>query len=564
MQTKLNRKVSLDDGVALATDVYMPDGPGPWPVVFIRTPYHRSLDDPPYPTGMQGRANHFVDHGYACVVQDCRGKGDSDDVFRPFFDEPGDGHASLDWIANQSWCNGRIGMWGRSYVGMVQVPAASGGHDALKCLAPSTASTSMFHEWMRQNGVFALAPALGWAIATTTTRTERADKHYEKNELFGLPGPAAIFERIGFDVPTLLEWAAHDRYDDYWQACDQRRMYPDVKVPALHVGGWFDHMSQGQPLAYKGLRDSGGSRAARQGQRLLMGPWWHLNTDDVPEEQTSFGDWRFGADGSFSTFAHETRFLGLHLKDIDDGLAGEPPVRVFLLGDNRWLDLDDWPPPDVERQAWHLSSGGGADRRGNEGHLGRAAPDGAGSDSFAYDPRDPVPSLGGAIFWGIQAPRGWLDQRPVLARDDVLVYRGEPLADRLTLLGDIGLDLTVASDAEDTDFIARLCVEDATGHTAAIAVGNMRCRYRESWSDPRPLDPDRPVSLHLDLGAMAYTYAAGSRVVLAVMSSDYPRLLPGANTMAGPWAEENPVTARNTVLHGGATPSTLTLPVARL
>ena len=218
----------------------------------------------------------------------------------------------------------------------------------------------------------------------------------------------------------------------------------------------------------------------------------------------------------------------------------------------------------MERQAWYLSSGGGANLRGNEGRLDRAARDGDGSDSFVYDPRDPVPSLGGPIMWGIQAPRGWLDQRPVLARDDVLVYRGEPLADALTILGDIGLDLTVASDAEDTDFIARLCIEDATGHTAAIAIGNMRCRYRESWSDPRPMSPGRPVSLHLDLGAMAYTYAAGSRVVLAVTSSDYPRLLPGANTMAGPWAEKKPVAARNTVLHGAATPSTLTLTVARL
>ena len=172
MQTKLNRKVPLDDGVALATDVYMPDGPGPWPVVFIRTPYHRSLDDPPFPTGMQGRAHHFVDHGYACVVQDCRGKGDSDGVFRPFFDEPGDGHASLDWIANQSWCNGRIGMWGRSYVGMVQVPAASGGHDALKCLAPSTASTSMFHEWMRQKR--RLCPGAGARLG------DRHDDHADR------------------------------------------------------------------------------------------------------------------------------------------------------------------------------------------------------------------------------------------------------------------------------------------------------------------------------------------------------------------------------------------------
>ena len=308
MQTRLNRRVPMADGVELASDVYMPDGPGPWPVVFIRTPYHRGLDDPPYPTGMQGRAHHFVAHGYACVVQDCRGKGDSDGRFEPILQETADGQASLDWIAGERWCNGRIGMWGRSYVGMVQIPAASSGHPALSCLVPSTAATSIYHEWLRRDGAFALSAALRWAIATTTTRIERADRHYAADELYGLADLDAIFNRIGFDIPKLRQWARHDSYDDYWRAADQRPLYPGVKVPALHQGGWFCDMSQGQPIAYKGLRDNAGSDAARRGQRLLMGPWWHLNTDDETADQTRFGDWEFGAQSAFPTFDYEDPF----------------------------------------------------------------------------------------------------------------------------------------------------------------------------------------------------------------------------------------------------------------
>lgn len=552
MQALICREVPVEEGVDLATDIYLPDGPGPFPAILIRTPYHR--------TGMQANAAAFTERGYAVVAQDCRGKYDSGGTFTPLVDEARDGQAALDWVANQRWCNGRIGMWGRSYLAIVQVPAASGGHPALRCIVPSVAAGSFFQDWVRYDGCFALGNMLRWCLTHATCRNQPPLAHVDWETLNRRPDPAAMAAYAGVAIPMVAEWAARDRDDAYWQAIDQRAMHPRVRVPGFHAGGWFDHLTRGQFAAYQNIRDHGATAEARGGQRLLIGPWGHLNIGNTGPAHCRYGEWEFGTEADLPVLAAELQCLDFHLKDVDNGYTAQPPVKLFLMGANCWITLSDWPPPQAETHSWYLTSGGSANMRLGDGRLMREPPTQSVADSYTYDPHDPVPTRGGAIYWG-NALLGPVDQRPLLERSDVLVYRGEPLPTPLTVVGEVALELVIASSAEDTDFIAKLCVEEPSGAVTCLTHGSLRCRYRERWSEPRALTPGEATRIRLQMGHTAYVFPAGARLVLTITSSDFPRILPHPNTLAAPWAETPPVVARNTVMHGAGAPSRLLLPV---
>ncbi len=356
-------------------------------------------------------------------------------------------------------------------------------------------------------------------------------------------------------APELPVWVEHDAYDDYWAAIDQHRMYEKVAVPALHVAGWFDHISRGQFQAYSGLKQRAATELARSNQRLFVGPWGHTNLG-----KRQYGQWDFGPDAELSILDYERRFLDLWLKDIDDGLTDQPAVHAFLMGENRWVFLSDWPPPEAKLQAWYLHSRGNARGLGSDGTLSTDQPGDEPSDSYTYDPSDPCPTLGGPIYWGL-SPTGPVDQRPILARNDVLYYRSEVLPRPLTVMGEINLELWIASSAPDTDFIAKLCVVEPLGSVTVLTIGSLRCRYRESFAEPKPLEPGQPTLLHLNLGNLAYTFPAGSRIGLIVTSSSFPRILPHPNTMAPTWQEKAPQPARQEVMHSAAHASRLLLPV---
>ncbi len=552
MQTLLCRQVPAEDSVNLATDVYLPDGPGPFPTVIVRTPYHR--------VGLQGTAQQFTQRGYAFVAQDCRGKYDSDGLFVPLVDEARDGQATLDWTANQRWCNGQIGLWGRSYLGIVQVPAASGGHEALRCIAPSVAPGSFFRHWIRYDGCFALGNAIRWSLTHASCRNQPPMAHFSWEELNQLANPEAIAGHVGFETPILLDWATHNCYDDYWESIDQSLMQPDISVPGFHAGGWFDHLTRGQFEAYRNIRDKGRTESAQSEQRLLIGPWGHGNIGNTGPTHYRYGDWDFGTEADLPVLAHELQFLDFHLKALDNGYTCQPPVKVFLMGENRWISLQDWPPPEATPQSWYLKSDGSANMQTGDGVLTQEPPDNSSTDSYVYNPQDPVPTHGGPIYWGMEH-LGPVDQRPLFDRPDVLFYRSEKLELPLTVVGEITLNLCVSSDAADTDFVAKLCVEDPSGTMTCLTIGSLRCRYRDSWTDPQPLPSGSITQIQLQMGQIGYVFPTGSRICLLITSSDFPRILPHPNTLAPPWSNTEQVTARNAIHHGRGNLTRLTLPV---
>ncbi|MBT5877318.1 MAG: CocE/NonD family hydrolase [Candidatus Latescibacteria bacterium] len=554
MRILINRRVPSEDGVALATDVYMPSGAGPFPTVLVRTPYHR--------IGQQSLAPLFVKRGYALVVQDCRGKYDSDGVFSPLRDEARDGHAAVDWVANQRWCNGRVGLWGRSYLGIVQVPAASGGHESIRCIVPSVAPGSFFEDWIRYDGCFALSNAIRWSLSHASCRNKPPERHIDWEALNFLASPAEITEAVGFETACLADWADNDANTDYWQEIDQKAMHAAIKVPGYHAGGWFDHLTRGQFNAFRNIRDHGATASARAGQRLLIGPWGHKNVGNNGAAHTSYGAWDFGAETDLSVMDHELQCLDHYLKDLDNGYENQPTAKVFLMGANRWMGFDDWPPPDQDELSWYLNSAGSANMRIGDGTLSMDSPGQTMGDTIVYDPKDPVPTCGGAIYWGLEPfGLGPADQRSILARPDVLYYRSEPVTARLAVVGEIILDLILASSAEDTDVIAKLCVEQSDGTVMSLTVGSLRCRYRDDAIKPEPLVPGEATKMTIHLNHVAYEFPVGSRISLIITSSDFPRILPHRNTLSAPWSGEEIVVARNTVLHGPDAVSCLKLPV---
>ena len=553
MQALINTRVPTRDGVELATDVWRPDGPGPWPVVLVRTPYHRQ--------GGSAQGAYFSDRGYVFVIQDTRGKYDSDGEFRPLDDEEADGQDTLDWVANQTWCNGRIGMVGRSYLGIVQIPAAAGGHEALRCIVPGVAPNSFFVDWIRYDGCLALANMIRWPLEHSVCRTKPFTGHFSWDDVWrlGVMGHLSDVEaRVGFASAQLRRWVEHDQYDDYWASIDQAAMYPRVACPGLHQAGFFDHLSRAQFSAFKTIRTEGTGERARAGQRLLVGPWGHSSC-----AQSTYGEWDFGARAGIDFTAYQQRFLDLWLKDIDDGISEEPAVRYFLMGENRWEGASEWPPPEAVTQPWYLDSRDGALGLGSTGQLTREVPSVSTADPYVYDPADPVPTVGGQVYWGMSdiAKVGPAEQRGILSRDDVLLYRSEVLANPVRVVGAVNLDLWISSSASDTDFVAKLCVMEALGSIVCVCLGSIRCRYRESWSQPTPLQPNEATNIRLQMNNIAYTFPTGSRIVLLVTSSCCPRILPHRNTMAPAWQERSPQTATQQVLHGPDHPSRLLLSV---
>jgi putative CocE/NonD family hydrolase len=332
----------------------------------------------------------------------------------------------------------------------------------------------------------------------------------------------------------------------------------------MHVGGWFDHHIRGTVGSYSGIRDQGASKQARTGQRLLVGPWGHNTLNATGQAHREYGEWDFGAEASLAVLDDERKFIDRWMRDEDSGALEDLPVKVFLMGENRWLRLKDWPPPEAVVQNWFLTSGGGGSSwPGSDGQLSLEAPSEIPPDEYLYDPKDPVPTMGGPIFWGI-SPGGPVDQSPILGRSDVLLYCSGPLGRPLAVVGEISLDLWVTSSAPDTDFVAKLCVVELDGRVTCLTLGSIRSRFRESWSAPQPLQAGIPTRVQIQMAHTAYVFPQGARIALLVTSSDFPRILPHPNTMAPTWTETSPQVAKQQVLHSRAYPSCLRLPVLEL
>lgn len=569
-----NIMVAMRDGTRLATDVYRPSGIGTFPTIVQRMPYDKE-------NGLIVNVTFDVLRaavaGFAVVVQDTRGRYRSEGTFVPFDNERADGADTVAWAAAQPWSNGRIGMMGASYFGATQWLAAMEDPECLRAIAPALTSSSYHRGWTYQGGalqlgfvmhwtlfVLGLGEALRQVVAGTAPPSRIAELigHLDRNQ--------DLFPRLPLtDVPELLDvapyyrdWLDHPADDAYWTVTAPREAYERITVPALDIGGWFDPFLGGTLENYIGMRSRGGSAAARRLQRLVIGPWAHGGLDGhFPERSFGLLSGFAGADVAGAQLAW---FESLLTHDADDP-AGSP-VRIFVMGADIWRDEPVWPLPDTNYRNFFLESDGQANTSAGDGRLVQVAPHNERVDTIVYDPRDPVPTLGGATFLPgltINLNAGPRDQAAVERRCDVLCYTSPPLEAPLEVTGPVTATVFFSSDAPDADLTGKLVDVYPDGRAMNVCEGILRVRYRNSLSEPEPMIAGEVCALQLDLVATSQLFRAGHRIRLELSSSNFPRFDRDSNT-GGVIAHETADEYRpavNRVHHSSRYPSRLILPV---
>ena len=562
----------MRDGTVLRADVYRPATPQPVPVILMRTQYGKSGAQVA-PSRYQS-PDWFASHCYLVVVQDIRGQGASDGTFTEFGQDLLDGYDSVEWAAALPGSDGKVGMYGSSYVGATQWLAAVTGPPHLVTIVPANTASDYYDGWIYEGGEFRLGFVLPWAltsIATTAAVNRRDDATADELRAAAADMTRWLNFRPYKDLPVLqpqspavapwyFDWISHWTRDDYWTRWSIRDRYASVKVPVLDVEGWYDAFLSGGLDNFAGMVAHGATAQARSNQRLVIGPWDHLDwgRNDSPAPALLKD---LGAVGDSPINELMLAWYDHFLKGVENGVAGSPRVDYFLMGANRWKSAPGWPLPQTRWTRYYLSGSGGIATR--TGQLDTSLP-GAGEqpDTYTYDPAFPAPSLGGHSCCDARsAPQGPYDQTPVEQRSDVLVYRSAPLATDTEVTGPVSVHLWAASSATDTDFTAKLTVIKPNRQVLNLNNGILRTAFRDSLSAPQPVTPSRPYEYTITVWPTSYLFRAGERIGLEISSSDYPQFAPNPNTGKpfGHDADMRPAT--QTILHDPAHPSYVVLPV---
>lgn len=511
--------VPMRDGIRLATDLYRPYiGIGPWPTILIRTPY-----------GKQKAMNDVIAafltdfYRYALVIQDTRGRFDSEGLDSLYFADgwgrKQDGYDTVEWIAQQTWSNQKVGTWGASALGITQYLLAGAAPPHLTCCLVMVAASNLYEDAIFYGGAYRRSLVDGWLQG-------HGSEHL-----------------IDFFVQ-------HPNYEPVYDTVNLTTRYDSVNVPILHIGGWHDIFIQGQINAFCGIQDRGRPNA-KGNQKLLIGPWVHDITS------STCGELSFPDAGILDLITQTVNWFDYWLKGEDNGIAQSPTVRYYLMGDadqadspgNQWVERDDWPPPSTPTP-FYLRQGG---------VLTTVAPTASEiPDEFDYDPDDAVPTIGGR---NLNIPAGSYDQRSVESRPDVLVYTTDSLTDSLTVVGGITVTLWASSDALDTDFTAKLCDVYPDGRSMLVADGIVQARHRNSISTEELLTPGQIYEFTIDLWSTAIVFAPGHCIRLSISSSNFARFEKNPNTGEPFRQNTTSLIAHQTIFHDPDRPSDLILPV---
>ena len=514
VQTNL---VAMRDGVKLATDVYLPDGDGPWPVIFLRFPYNKALG-----AGVGPDANR---RGYAFVAQDTRGRFASEGENLPFdadghADGKWDGYDSAAWIAKQPWCNGKIGTWGGSAGAITQYFLAGTGQTNIVSQHLTVGTGSLFREGMYRGGIFRKSLVEDWLKATK-------------------------FEPYALDL-----WTTNYPYSKYWKDREITAQFGNVNAAGIHIGGWFDIFAQATVDAFVGYQTKGGA-GAKGKQKLIMGPWTH----GVLQEKA--GDQTFPGAKTTPGDVHDSwKWFAATLKGETNGILDRPTVTYYVMGamgeegapGNEWRTSDRWPPVKTTERALYLHP----DRSASFAESTEA-----GTAAYVSDPANPVPAVGG---YELTLPAGPKDQRPIESRPDVLVFTSAPLEAPLEITGNVIARIQFASDAPDTDLIVRLCDVYPDGRSFNICEGALRLRFREQLDREVWLKQDDLALVELPLWPTSMVFNRGHQIRIHIASTSAPALEPNLQNGGRPRTGE-PRRATNQISLG-KNGSRLILPVA--
>lgn len=549
-----NVSVKMRDGVVLVADIYRPVSELRFPVLLERTPYNR--------TGEAGMANELASHGYVVVLQDTRGRYDSGGEFYPFRDESFDGYDTVEWAAGLDHSNGKVGMFGGSYVGATQMLAAMARPPHLVAILPYVTASEYYDGWTYQNGAlmqwFSSSWTSGLAIDALSRQAEKSVA--AKDWVVQLPLENYLLLKIpaaGSLAPYFRDWLEHERNDSYWQKWRVSDHYGEMNVLGLHVGGWHDLFLKGSIKNYTGLHDAASKPEIRSGQRLLIGPWAHAPTS----AEGKVGDVVFGKSAVLDLTATALKWFDYTLKGVKNEYSKSAPVRLFIMGDNIWRDEQEFPLARTRYTKYYLHSTKGANGISGDGELSLTSPGAERRDEFDYDPKNPVPTIGGRLCCGQALPPGPADQRANESRPDVLVFSTAPLTQDVEVTGFVSLDLFASTSAVDTDFTALLVDVDPNGYARFLTDGIVRARYRDSTTQASEVVPGKVYKYTIDLWATGNVFKAGHKIRLYVSSSNFPRFNRNLNTGEPILGSARLLTAHQTIYHDRENMSALILPI---
>jgi uncharacterized protein len=557
-------QIQTPDGVKLAASVYLPPGERKnLPTVLIRLPYGKTAHK-----GALNGASVFSRAGFAVVVVDVRGKFGSTGEFTPWKNATADGVAVLDWIAKQPWSNGKVGTFGCSALGELQYALARARHPAHAAMIPIGAGGALGaldgrYEYFGvfEGGVFQLATGFGWFL-----------ENGAKDPHASAPPDINIPETLkGLPVADLVSRVrpAPNGYTDFlttplghpdWQAFDYIGDADRWSIPTLDVNTWGDQtVAATLAVAEHARRTAPAGRPLRHHVVIAAGN----HCDHFESDTGEFGDLNV-SNASRPYDQWFIQWFNHWLRGAPDALADLPVYQFFVIGENRWLESDRWPPAQSAVSRWYLGSAGKANSvRGNGSLSPQPRADSAERDEYLYSPDDPVPSRGGPVCCtgNKRIKSGPVDQRDVEGRDDVLVFTSAPLDQPMRIAGPLRAKLTISSSAPDTDFVARLADVRPDGTSINIQEGALRARYRDSVTAPKPMQPGQTYELSVDMRSIAYLLPRGHRLRLHVTSSSFPRLERNLNTGGDNATDSKGVPATNRVYHGPAGRSYVELPL---
>jgi putative CocE/NonD family hydrolase len=546
IEIHLDLKIPMRDGVRLYGALYRPSKGERFPTLLIRSIY-----DTQHPRYVEW-ANRFAKAGYAVLLQDCRGRYESEGVWRPYIDEANDGYDTQQWVGLQPWCDGNIGMFGISYPGFTQILPAPLRSPYVKALVP-IANQEDNYGHMRYNGVLQLYNAMNFIWLGNRTKQDVAKQSLNWSKIYRRLPLISALDDIA-DRPFYREVIRHSTFDDFWKSYSMKGKYAEVSVPAYFVTGWYDNLVHEMFKCFWGWKNQARSPHARQQTKLLVGPWIHSQIGG-----TTPGDVSYGPNAIADIPGLHLRWYDRRLKGIENGIDEEPPVRIFVMGENVWRDEHEWPLARTQYRKYYLQSNGRANSLFGDGQLTPEQPGDGASDTFVYNPDDPVPTLGGQTL--LVNDSGPKDRRPIERRDDVLVYSTAPLAEDLEITGPVSLVLYATSSAPDTDFTATLTDVHPSGQSIHICEGIIRARFRDSYEQPTLIEPEKIYRYEISLWETSNLFRSGHRIRVEISSSNFPRFDRNLNTGQVPGFDTEIAIAQQTIFHNSQYPSHLLLPV---
>jgi uncharacterized protein len=545
----------MRDGVTLRADIYRPKAEGKFPVLLTRTPYDK--------TGTMGFGLRAAARGYVVIAQDVRGRYTSEGDWYPFKNESADGYDTVEWAAALPYSNGKVGMFGGSYVGATQFLAAIAAPPNLAGICPNITASNYHDGWTYQGGAFEQWFNESWtsglAMNTMRRRLEKSGDALAGTKVLPLNSYPVVEAPSAAGVADYFkDWLAHPDFDAYWKQWSIEDHYAQIQVPVFNLGAWYDIFLGGTLRNFARLKTEAGTDAARRGQRLLV----YLGGHAGGSQDRQIGALDFGEKAPFELNEAMMRWYDWLLRGEANGVDKEKPVKIFVMGKNEWREEDDWPLARAKATRYYLHSAGAANGVGGDGTLSGAAPGEEKHDQYVYDPTDAAPTIGGPLCCE-QLPTGVgpQDQRPAEARSDVLVYTTPAFAKDTEVTGPVSLDLYVSSSAVDTDFTGTLVDVWPNGFAQNLTAGILRLRYRNSQEKAELANPGETYHITMDLWATSNVFLAGHKLRVEISSSNFPRFDRNLNTGEEQAFGTRMVKATNVIYHDRAHPSAVILPV---